>query len=144
MQNFYQIAARLLALEFRQLGAGAAASEIDAAEKVLGLRIEGGYRQFLERFGWGGAGHFELFGLGKDVPFHLDLVRLTQSERREMQPRLAPYLLPLMNDGGGNLYCIDTRISSEPPVVFWDHQMGPDQKPALDASNFATWLSRLL
>ena len=144
MQKFPEIAARLLALEFRQLGAGATPSEIDAAEKGLDLRIEGGYRQFLQRFGWGGAGHFELYGLGRDVPFHLDLVRLTQSERQEMRPRLALHLLPLMNDGGGNLYCMDTRISGEPPVVFWDHEMGPDQKPALDASNFETWLSRLL
>ena len=144
MHNFQDLAARLLAFEDRQLGAGATLSDIEAAEHLLGLPIEGGYRHFLSRFGWGGAGAFELFGLGKDVPPYLDLVRLTLSERHEMHPRLAPHLLPLTNDGGGNLYCLDARINGEPPIVFWDHEIGPEQEPGLDAPNFAVWLGRLL
>src|SRR5687768_6924200 len=88
-------------------GKGASEQEIDAAEKILGCTIRGDYRQFLSTFGWGGASHFEIYGVGSDVPPYLDLVRTTRSERTEMTPRLPEYLLPLMNDGGGNHYCLD-------------------------------------
>ena len=116
-------------------------TQIVDAERSLGIPIEGAYRSFLMQFGWGGVEHLELYGLGKDAPAYLELVAMTQSERTEMNPRLRPALLPVMNDGAGNLYCLDTSVRGEPPVVFWDHTQGTDQVPELEAADFASWLS---
>ncbi len=106
--------------------------------------MSGGYRQFLRRFGWGGVEDIELFGLGADVPSFLHLVVMTESERSEMSPALPTHLIPVMNDGGGNLYCLDSRGAAEPPVVFWDHTAGEDQQPQQVAADFVAWLSEEL
>lgn len=128
----------------RLTGGGATDDEIRDAEKILSIKIEGGYIEFLRRFGWGGVGGLELYGLGKDVPPHLDLVSLTLSERSEMIPRLNPKLIPIMNDGGGNLYCLDTRVSGENPIVFWDHEADAQQEAERVADSFSDWFSEEL
>jgi len=138
MASYSELARRLLGFTSRELGTGASDEEIAAAEQALKIRIEGGYRQFLKQFGWGGVEHLELYGLGG--PPHLDLVRVTQSERSEMEPVLPVHLLPVMNDGGGNLFCLDTQVANEPPIVFWDHTGGRDQVPELEAESFVSWL----
>ena len=86
--NFDELAKRLERHPSRVLGHGVAEAEIDAAGTHLGLPLTGGYRRFLLRFGWGGVGAFELFGLGVDVPPYLNLVELTRSEREEVRPAL--------------------------------------------------------
>ncbi|EMO40050.1 hypothetical protein LEP1GSC074_0478 [Leptospira noguchii str. Hook] len=45
-----------------------------------------------------------------------------------------------MNDGSGNLYCIDTRFV-EPFLVFWDHEIGEDQ---IGTYHFSEWLYRVV
>jgi len=45
-----------------------------------------------------------------------------------------------MNDGGGNLYCVDTKSGTEPVVVFWDHNLDSDQEPEREAESFEEWL----
>lgn len=120
---------------------GATEREITAAEKLLGVHILGGYRSFLKDFGWGGVECLELYGLGRDVPRHLNLSEITQSERQKMNPPLQAHLIPLMNDGGGNLYCINTQTEGEPKVVFWDHENSKDQLPEFEAITFAAWLN---
>lgn len=142
MDSFSELEARLLRFSSREFGTGASADALAAAERALGVTIEGSYRRFLMRFGWGGVEHLEVNGLG--APPHLDLVRLTRSERAEMEPGLPDHLLPLMNDGAGNLLCLDTRIMGEPPVVFWDHEAGPEQTPDKVAQSFSLWLTGLL
>lgn len=126
----------------KSFGQGAGDPEIDEASARLGMSLRGGYRRFLRRFGWGGVGSIELFGLGADVPPYLSLTEVTRSEREEMRPALPVYLIPLMNDGGGNLYCLDSRAEGEPPVVFWDHDAGEQQDPPRVASDFVSWLAR--
>lgn len=129
----------------RDFGEGATMEQIEHAERELGLRILGSYRRFLGDFGWGGVGHIDIFGLGDAVPDHLNLVAMTRSERQEMRPHLPPYLLPVMNDGAGNLYCLDTRVDArEAPVVFWSHELGESQEPEQIASTFAGWLGDVL
>ncbi|WNG52948.1 SMI1/KNR4 family protein [Archangium minus] len=125
----------------RSLGQGASEAEINTASVRLGVNLAGGYRLFLQRFGWGGVGSIELFGLGADVPPYLNLTAMTLSEREEMSPALPGHLIPFMNDGGGNLYCLDSRVEGEPPVVFWDHTAGKQQNPSLVASDFMAWLT---
>lgn len=98
------------------------------------------YEEFLGEFGWGSVDHWEIFGLGSDVPPYLDLIRTTLAERRA---GLSPYLVPVMNDGGGNLYCLDTSrfAEDECPIVLWNHE---DQKTHCIASDFAVWVLRKL
>jgi hypothetical protein len=96
----------------------------------------------LEQFGWGGVLSDELFGLGADVPHHLDLVRMTESERTMYEPNIPHHLLPIMNNGAGDHACLDTRASpDEPPVVMWWHEDGPDQIPQPTAPDFCSWLA---
>jgi hypothetical protein len=101
--------------------------------------------QFLQRFGWARVADFGVFGLGSDAPRYLHLVLITTSERTEMEPPLPAHLLPIMNNGGGDLVCLDTRANpDEPPVVMWWHEDGPDQVPEPTAIDFASWLSAML
>ena len=125
----------------KSFGRGVSEAEINTASARLGTKLAGGYRLFLRRFGWGGVGSLELFGLGADVPPYLSLTSMTRSEREEMSPGLPVHLIPLMNDGGGNLYCLDSRGAGEPPIVFWDHTAGEQQEPAQVASDFVMWLA---
>jgi hypothetical protein len=125
----------------KSFGQGVSDMEINTASAELGVDLTGGYRLFLKRFGWGGVGSIELFGLGVDVPPYLSLTAMARSEREEVSPALPAHLIPLMNDGGGNLYCLDSRVSGEPPVVFWDHTVGEQQEPARVAADFTTWLA---
>lgn len=138
--DFSELTRRLCEFEDVQLAGGATDVEVSGAEEKLGPRVEGTYRDFLRRFGWGSFADIEIFGLGDDVPSHLDLLQVTESERHELESRLQPHLVPLSNDGAGNLYCLDTRVSDEPPVVFWDHEAPSSQTPAVVAAGFATWL----
>lgn len=126
------------------LGSGVPDEEIARAEQALGVQIRGGYREFLRCFGWAGIGSVELFGLGADVPRYLELVEHTRSERTECHPRLRRNLVPLLNDGFGNHYCIDTDSEGEPPVVFWNHEAGEEQTPKFEANDFVSWLNELM
>jgi hypothetical protein len=93
--RFEEVAAILTSREDQCLGTGVDEAEIRLAEEALGTRIHGSYRSFISRFGWGGVGHIELHGLGKDVPPHLDLVEITKSERTEMNPDLDMFFGPV-------------------------------------------------
>jgi hypothetical protein len=139
--TFDELAEMLERNPSKSLGQGVIETEINTASAQLGVTLAGGYRLFLRRFGWGGVGSIELFGLGADVPPYLSLTAMTRSEREEMSPALSAHLIPLMNDGGGNLYCLDSRVSGEPPVVFWDHTAGAQQEPSQVASDFIAWLT---
>lgn len=144
MATYDEAVERLLSFSGPELGRGATQAQIEEAEQALGVPLAGGYRRFLEQFGWGGVESIELYGLGPGVPDHLNLVSITMSEREQMQPRLRFGLIPIMNDGGGNLYCIDTKAPDEPRVIFWDHGASPNQNESPDAEDFASWLSEQL
>lgn len=144
--QFEPVAQRIYAFDEREFGQGASYEEIQQAQQQLGVRFPLSYVSFLKEFGWGGIGYWELFGLGSDVPIHLNLIIQTRSEREEMQPKLAAHLIPIMNNGAGDLYCLNSKKmrEGECPVVFWDHEAGSDQEPDEDAENFLFWLSERL
>lgn len=144
--NFDAVEKQFLSYNDRTQGQGASDDEIRDAEKKLGLTISGGFRQFLRRLGWAGAGSIEIYGLGSDVPRYLNLVEITLSERNEMRPKLRPEFLPVMNDGGGNLYCLSTnrKENGESPIVFWDHSLPANQEPEFISISFAEWFSSKL
>lgn len=143
--NFNDIAHRIMLFPKKSLGTGVEEHEIEGASRMLKIPIRGSYRQFLQQFGWARIADFSLFGLGDSIPKHLHLVVITDSERTEMEPSLPQHLLPIMNNGGGDLVCLDTRASSdEPPVVMWWHEDGPNQVPEPVDTNFMSWLSTML
>lgn len=94
---------------------------------------------FLRKWGWARFAHIEIYGLGSDVPNHIELISTTRLERYMAQPALPHPLLPVMNDGAGNHYCIDTAVEKEgeSPIVFWDHETRASE---LNANCFANWL----
>jgi cell wall assembly regulator SMI1 len=127
-------------------GDGASEAEIRAAELRLGVRLPGAYRDFLREFGWAAAGPFEFFGLGPSIPPYLDLVATTLEERTLYRPYIPWHLVPLLNDGFGNHYCLDTSQmnAGECPVVFWNHELDESQTPEPVADNYEMWLVGLL
>ncbi|MBK8255403.1 MAG: SMI1/KNR4 family protein [Polyangiaceae bacterium] len=137
--TFQELENTLRSAPSARVGVGATESEIGRAESELGTRITGDYRAFLAAFGWLEWEGKEVYGLGSDVPFHLNLVEITVSERGAMQPPLPHNLLPLMNDGAGNLSCLDTG-SPRQEVVFWDHEDSTAQRPQVEAGTFLEWL----
>lgn len=141
-KSFEKVMRAIRSSKSREHGRGASEEEIRAAERALGLTLRGDYRRFLLELGWGGTRHIALYGLGSDVPRHLDLVSMTESERTEMHPRLRTDLVPIMNDGAGNHYCIDGSPSgpSEPPMLFWDHELDEEQTPEEYGEDFSSWL----
>ena len=138
--EFSELEARILSRSDREEGTGANVEEIGYAERRIGVLLTGGYRRFLERFGWLGAGSIEIYGVGVGVPKHMSLIDLTLSERTEMRPRLPSNLVPVMNDGAGNLYCIDTTLGANAPIRFWDHDLGADQAAEQVSPSFEDWL----
>lgn len=126
------------------VGTGASDLSVAAAERALGLVFPRSLREYLRRFGHLVIGHFELFGLGEGIPPFLDLVKMTQCERTESGCPVPVDLVPLLNDGGGNLYCIGTRGASTGKIYFWDHEAGPGQEPDEWAGSLEEWLGELL
>ena len=130
----------------KECGLGATTRQIAQAESSLGICFPESYRRFLQWFGWARFSHEQLYGLGNDVPAALELLRNTLAERKDMVPRLPHWLIPVMNDGAGNHYCLNTRQmrDNECPMVFWDHELGKDQQPQPTAVSFDRWLIELL
>lgn len=141
MTGFKEVVRRLRGRQASTLGGGATEEEILAAEQALGVHLKGHYREFLRTFGWGGVDGLEVLGLGAGVPSFLDLVRITLSERSEMQPQLPHNLIPVASDGGGNHYCLDADAKGEPPVVFWNHELDETQIPEVEAESFGAWVA---
>ena len=100
-------------------GTGLSEAEIDGVEKALG-RLPLGYRALLGRFGWISVGPFDIYGVGEALPEYLNVLTVAKDEWA--QGGLPPNLIPLRNDGGGNLYCVGIQgddIREE--VFFWEH-----------------------
>jgi cell wall assembly regulator SMI1 len=135
---------RLRARNDVAIGTGAPEVDIENAERSLGVTFPDALREYLRRFGHLELGHFELYGLGSKLPKYLQLVAMTVSERTESGCPLRHELVPILNDGGGNLYCIDTHPPDAGRVVFWDHTEGPDQDPEEHSGSLPDWLGELL
>jgi hypothetical protein len=122
---------------------------------VLKVSFSGSYEQFHREYGWARFGHEHLspysalaigvYGLGSDIPTHLDLVKNTVAERTENEPSLPSHLVPVMGDGGGNHYCLDTsKIEGECPIIFWDHEADEGQATKRVSQSFESWLIKQL
>lgn len=142
MTPFGYLAARIRATEDVAFGSGASEAEIEAAAHELGVPIVGSYRAFLRTFGWASLPYTEVYGLVEiDSDYrYLELVDVTKQERTQAYPLTPHHLLPVENNGAGDLYCLDTRVRGEPPVVFWGHERGDDQVPEHETDDFSTYV----
>lgn len=129
-----------------ECGQGTSTLEINKAENELGIKFPADYIQFLSQLGWCSIEDSEIFGIGSDVPFHLNLIKLTHSERTEAQPKLPFFLIPILNDGMGNLHCIDTQNieSGKYPVVLFNHEDGSNQVMRRLAVSFCRYLQTIV
>lgn len=141
--NLDSLLDRIKTLEDCDFGQGAAEAEIDEAEKSLGIKLPEEYVDFLRRVGWVSVGGLELFGLGKEVPKHLNLVSATMKERHKFRPHIPTFLIPLMADGFGNHYCLFIEGPDTGKVSFWDHEHkdAEQQQPEIVGSGLINWLN---
>ncbi|MBK8915639.1 MAG: SMI1/KNR4 family protein [Phycisphaerales bacterium] len=125
------------------LGTGASESAIQAVERSLGVRFPDELRQFYREVGWAHGPRIVIDGLGDDVPSEHVLERHARHCWCDYRPFMPRTLLPVMDDGMGNNYCVDVAEGpSFGSVVFWDHEH-PDleqQQPTYEAPDFAVWL----
>jgi cell wall assembly regulator SMI1 len=118
-------------------GHGAKDDEIANAESALGVRFPDELREYLHRIGWidHGMGYY---GVGNDVPGKaLDLVENTRCEREDAEPSMQHHLVPILNNGGGDHWCVDTRSGE---VVRWNHELDEDQTPEFVDASLAAWM----
>lgn len=102
------------------------------------------YRAFLQAFGWIEIGPWPFFGIGPHVPWHSELVRVTEEARAFAPSPLPPFFLPIQDNGGGDLLCFDTRLvaaTGTSPVFYWDHAMCPPSTDHEWTADFLTFLS---
>lgn len=132
--------------DYASTGVGATPAAVQEAERLLEVSFPKPLVAYLQRIGWMQLGGSEFFGLGVDVPPRLDLVAVTRSERTETGCPVPQSLIPLMNDGAGNLYCMDVSADAKRRghIYFWDHGLGPQQPPELVADSWTEWISEQL
>jgi hypothetical protein len=122
-------------------GCGATAEEVADAERKLGVLFPETLRSYLVELGYLEFDSVEMYGLGTGVPEHLNLVECTIAERTVLYPNIPTQFIPILNNGSGDHYCLDLRPNAaDPPVVFWNHELGSDQMPELVARRFSGWL----
>lgn len=126
------------------VGGGVHTSDVDAAEAQLNVTFPHDLRVYLQMLGSLEIGHREFFGLGTDLPRFRDIVAVTLSERTMARSPLRHDLIPLLNDGGGNLICIVVAGTNSGRIVFWDHDDGGDQAPSDWSESLAVWLDEVL
>ena len=121
-------------------------AEIQAVASDLGVRFPPMLADYLREFGWLGIGADKLFGLGPGVPDYLHIRTITKLEREQSGNPVHWSMIPLHNDGYGNLYCIVVDDSSPAygNIVVWDHAAGPQQTPDHVADDLEKWLSEML
>lgn len=122
-------------------GAGASDDAVKAASQALGVEFPEELRCYLQRIGWIRVGGDTYYGLGDDLPYPtaMDLREMTRSEREDVEPPMQRHLVPILNNGFGDHWCVDTRTGA---VVEWRHDDydGEDQTPVFVDASFAAWL----
>lgn len=118
---------------------GAADTEIEEAQQLLGCRFPEDYRQFLSAYGAGNFGQCEIYGIlpQKDlnrIPNGIWATCYLRGQYRMPEPYIA-----IAFDGYGGYYCINTMERSSAnlcPVVLWNMERGEDQEPERAAESF--------
>jgi len=116
--EFEEVREKLVALPELQSGKGADESDLLELVSMWGpLPID--FKQYLQEFGWLAFSSYELYGLGVDVPTHLNLLeRSRELWLGDGEYKLPRELLPFYDSGGGWFYCL-SKMHRGHPVVSW-------------------------
>src|SRR5687767_11806574 len=92
-----------------RFGEGTTDGQIQLAESELGVTLPASYKSFLSCLGWIESPYISVFGLGSDVDSRSDLIGMTKAWWYEVdiETRLPQNFVPVVDDGSGNLYCLD-------------------------------------
>lgn len=143
--DIHQLIERFRAAHPKGVGRGLPSPNVARIEKDLGAKLPASYRAFLVKAGWIDAAGLTVRGLGSPKDKHLDVVRVTKSERAFEFP-MPRELVPIADDGRGGYWCLDTARfkGGECPVVYRDHELIWDSKyrDERDSASFAAFLKR--
>jgi hypothetical protein len=131
-------------------------SVVAGAELILGVKLPEPYRSLAQA--WPG-GHpdrdeFEVKRPGDSWrssvavllsldPRHDDNV-FECLKNLSVDDQLPTGLLPIIDDGGGDLICLDYRVAGpDPPVVYWAHELGGGDAVVAVSPSFRTFLELL-
>jgi antitoxin YobK len=116
---------------------------IAAAEESLGAKFPPTYREFLQRFGAGNSGSFEIYGItngnfqNATVP---NGIWLTLKQRSDCN--ISPSLVVIGDSGDGGYYAIELCAGHEGPVVlYYPGQTATQQRPQRVATDFGEYFS---
>jgi len=135
---------------------GPPATELDVREfeRRLGLKFPGPYEEFLKTFGNLAFGDGILGTARRDWPAQPSVVEQTDELRRAYPETFHNSLLAVYPDGGGNYWCVGCEGTDMGKVIFWQHDVAPEQvypnspsgEPAfwMDGEDFWSWLSEVL
>ena len=114
--------------------------EVHAVEAEVGA-LPSGYRSLLQRFGWVSFGHFEIYGAGTALPHYLDVVFMAKHEWEH--GGLSRHLVPIMNNGGGDLYCVAGAEvgGADEAVHLWVHEERSTHPVAGDMEEWITGMA---
>ena len=97
---------------------------------------------YLKEFGWATIGPHELFGLGKGVEWHQNLVeRARELWRGDSAYKLPAELLPFYDSGGGWFYCL-SKMHTGHAVVCWAQEyeeLGEAQPYDMTYPSWSVW-----
>lgn len=117
--------------ESEAIGEGISKASIDEIDAVFDGQLPPSYKEFLANINGGALGSIRLFGI--DRSDHLDL-RKNIEELGVFIPSIAQkIMIPIANDWGGSLFCLDTYHPSENgelPVWYWNHEYSEEPADA--------------
>jgi len=125
--------------------------QIEGAELLLGIRFPSLYHDFIARYG-GVYGDADFPVPGTEYPASVGLwLSLSPWERQSLwsilaswsEHELPPKIVPFGLDGGGNLLCFDYRLSPNPKVAFWYHELEGEDGLHLISETFEGFLGTL-
>src|SRR5574341_1499567 len=125
-------------------------SSIVAAMERLKMSFPPTYMRFLNEYGAGGIGSFEIYGLADD---NLDYVGIPNviwyTEKARKEWKLPPYLIPIYDLGDGEVFCLDVHLinreNEEAPVIAYIPGFDlRDEIPNIVANDFGAFFLSLV
>jgi SMI1/KNR4 family protein SUKH-1 len=148
--RFNDLASRLRALSSDSLCGTASSRSIEELQADLGVTLPDDYIAFLAAFAAADF-PFDIFGVEPDVRTGTcgstqSVLDITMWERHLTTPPMPHHLVPIQPDGLGNHWCLDTsRLTAGIcPVVFWNHDGGPEQIPEHAHDTFLDFLEAVI
>ena len=118
-----------------QRGPALSEADVAAVEQRLGVSFPDDYRAFLLQINGGvprpGKWVKQIFSLGSDVSPDASFETAYQN-LKVVEKRVPHRLIPVADNGGGDVYCVSTSGADRAAVYLWSHEDEHDQQPAAD------------